>query len=115
MSNNSAVFEEPDITQALNILEPVVARLVKSFPICQFSTRRFIDLLLEDEESREAYDAAFQTFGLDRDSGLKVLHGQVIAAALRRQNSLTFAGFVHGDSRHMDPHSHSAWWRKEHA
>ena len=115
MSNNSTVFEEPDITRALNILEPVIARLVDSFPICQFSTRRFIDLLLEDEESREAYDSAFQTFGLDRDSGLKVLHGQVIAAALRRQNSLIFAGFVHGDRQHIDPHSHSAWWRKEHA
>lgn len=115
MSSNNPVFEEPDITQALSILEPEVARLVEGFPICQFSTRRFIDLLLQDEKSREAYETAFQTFGLDRDGGLKILHGQVIAAALRRQESLLFAGFVHGDPQHIDPHSHSAWWRKERA
>ncbi len=115
MSPQGAVFEEPDITHALSILEPVVARLVDGFPVCQFSTRRFIDLLLEDDESREAYDEAFQTFGLGRDAGLKILHGQVIAAALRRQDSLQFAGFVHGDPKNHDQHSHSAWWRKERA
>ena len=115
MSPDSGAFQEPDITRALSILEPVVTRLVAGFPVCQFSSRRFIDLLLEDEQAHEAYEEALQTFGLDGDSGLKILHGQVIAAALRRQSSLKFAGFVHGDPQNHDPHSHSAWWRKEQA
>ena len=115
MSPDSGAFQEPDITHALSILEPVVAGLVQGFPVCQFSTRRFIDLLLENDKANEAYEEALQTFGMDRDSGLKILHGQVIAAALRRQDSLQFGGFVHGDPQNHDPHSHSAWWRKERA
>lgn len=115
MNRESGAFQEPDITHALSILEPVVARMVDGFPVCQFSTRRFIDLVLENDEANKAYEEALQTFGLDRDAGLKILHGQVIAAALRRQDALQFAGFVHGDPQNHDPHSHSAWWRKERA
>ena len=113
MSHADGVFQEPDIAEALGILEPVIAECVEDLPVCQFSTRRFIEVMLSNDEYREAYEAALRTFGLDRDSGLKILHGQVIATALRHQESLDFAGFVHGDPANTDPYCHSAWWRKE--
>ncbi|HJO05903.1 MAG TPA: hypothetical protein QGG37_01015 [Chloroflexota bacterium] len=113
MSHDDAVFQEPDIAEALGLIEPVVAELVEDLPACQFSTRRFIEVLLGNDEYSEAYEAALRTFELYRENGLKILHGQVIATALRHQQTLAFVGFVHGEPDHVDPYCHSAWWRKE--
>ncbi len=107
-------FMEPDVSEARVILEPLIVDLISSLPVCQFSTRRFIAVLISDGGRAEAYKAALKTLGDDPDLGLMALHGQVISVALRNDQRLEFAGFVRdSDPEHVDPFCHSSWWRKE--
>ena len=107
-------FSEPDTTEARALLDPLVADLVGQLPICQFSTRRFIEVFLQDRGRSKAYRDALATLGGDPDLGFMSLHGQVISVALRNDERLKFAGFVReSDPDHIDPFSHSSWWRKE--
>ena len=108
-------FSEPDVTEAREVLIPEVDRVVAGLPKCQFSTKRFIDVLLEDLDAEAAYEAALGTLGNDERLAKMALHGQVISVALRNNSALKFAGFVRDDPEHVDPHSHSSWWRKENA
>ncbi len=108
-------FTEPDVTEAREVLIPEVDRIVAGLPRCQFSTKRFIDVLLEDADAESAYEAALGTLGSDERLAKMALHGQVISVALRNNSALTFAEFVRDDPDHVDPYSHSSWWRKENA
>ncbi|MXW28198.1 MAG: hypothetical protein F4Z80_04910 [Chloroflexi bacterium] len=107
-------FMEPDTGPAHAILDPLIEGLIRTLPVCQFSTRRFIAVFIADPERAEAYKAALKTLGDDPDLGLMALHGQVISVALRNDRRLKFAGFVREDDpEHVDPFCHSSWWRKE--
>ena len=107
-------FMEPDTGPARAILDPLVSAVIDTLPVCQFSTRRFIAVFLEDSGRADSYKAALKTLGDDPDLGLMALHGQVISVALRNDQRLKFAGFVREDDPdHIDPFCHSSWWRKE--
>tara|TARA_B100001123_G_C15341188_1_gene1034997 strand:- start:7060 stop:7398 length:339 start_codon:yes stop_codon:yes gene_type:complete len=107
-------FHEPDVTEARRIMDPVISQMVDSLPICQFSTKRFIEVMLERDEFEVAYKAALATLGDEPEMALMALHGQVISVSLRNDARLDFAGFVRDDQPdHIDPFSHSSWWRKE--
>ncbi len=107
-------FMEPDTGPARAILDPLIAALIGTLPVCQFSTRRFIAVFIGDPDRAEAYKAALKTLGDDPDLGLMALHGQVISVALRNDQRLNFAGFVRADDPdHVDAFCHSSWWRKE--
>ena len=106
---------EPDLTEAREIATSHVDRVVAGLPRCKFSTKRFIEVLLEDEEAAAAYDAALETLGSNPRVAKMALHGQVISVALRSNPLLKFGGFVRNDPQHEDPFSHSSWWRKEQA
>ncbi|MDP6184667.1 MAG: hypothetical protein QF609_12705 [Gammaproteobacteria bacterium] len=108
-------FSEPDVTEAREVLIPEVDRIVAGLPRCQFSTKRFIEVLLEDPDADAAYEAALGTLGKEERLAKMALHGQVISVALRNNSALKFAGFVRDDPENTDPHSHSSWWRKENA
>ena len=108
-------FTEPDVTEAREVLVPELDRVVAGLPRCKFSTKRFVEVLLEDLDGKAAYQAALLTLGKDESLAKMALHGQVISVALRNNASLKFAGFVRDDPDHTDPHSHSSWWHKENA
>lgn len=108
-------FTEPDVSEAREVLIPEVDRIVAGLPRCQFSTKRFIEVLMEDLDGEAAYEAALETLGNDERLARMALHGQVISVALRNNSALKFAGFVRDNPRHTDPYSHSSWWRKEKA
>ena len=72
-------FHEPDVTEARRIMDPVISQMVDSLPICQFSTKRFIEVMLERDEFEVAYKAALATLGDEPEMALMALHGQQVA------------------------------------
>ncbi len=108
-------FTEPDVSEARAVLVPEVDRVVAGLPRCKFSTKRFIEVLLEDPDAEAAYEAALGTLGSEERLAKMALHGQVVSVALRNNSLLKFDGFVRDDPRHTDEYSHSSWWRKESA
>lgn len=77
---------------------PYIEDLLRRLEGDEFNTNEFIDIMLQVPDTKAAYDAAGRAWGEQRRQTKMVLHGQVIPAALRRSNLVSWVGFAYGEN-----------------
>lgn len=96
--------------EVTEFLRPYVAPIVERINVDEFTTVEFIEAMLLDDATCEAYEEAVRHWPESNERAAKmVIHGQIIPALLRDTRLVEWAGFAHGEE---DAYAVPAWWRK---
>ena len=108
-------FEHGDLIQPdrvddlIDMMTPPVEAMLALLEPGEFTTTQFIEAFQEWPEGQVAYEAAIRYWGEKNvNMSRMVIDGQVIPGILRRQESVEWMGFAHGEP---GPFAIPAWWR----
>jgi hypothetical protein len=105
----SVQLDRPDRVDAIvDFISPVIDDLLSRLEGEEFTTGQFIEVMLSDPPSADAYAEALHRWGEGERYARMVVHGQIIPAAMRRSGRVEWVGFAHGEE---DPYAVPAVWR----
>lgn len=96
------------VDELIVFLTPFVRSLLERVEAEEFTTTQFIEVMHLDPQSELAYQQTLAEWGEDPDNARRVIHGQVIPAAMRASGKVEWLGFAYDED---DPWAVPAWWR----